>query len=848
MHVGEYSVLGLIGAGGMGEVYRARDVRLGRDIAIKLLPPSLLDDPTARARFHREARAVAALNHPNIVTIHEVGEFEQYPFIAFELVAGETLKDRIALGPLSVADTLAIAIPLAEGLRHAHERGVVHRDLKPQNIMVRPDGQVKILDFGLGKFVTAHQVSEDVTTTFTSGATEAGVILGTIGYTAPEHLQGHPVDARGDQFAFGAILYEMLTGRRAFSKETPFQTLSAIVEDDPTPVAALAPRVPSGLTTIVTRCLKKNPDQRFVTTGDLVLALRSLGDTVRPRAAFRRRGSIIAAAVVSVLVAAGAVTSPKWLPQFSGPVQVSAAPRRIVVLPFVNIDGDASGQAFADGMVELLTTRLSGFERQNRGLLVVAATEVRREGVTNARDAQRAFGATQVVSGSVQRSPGRIRLTLNLTDASTLEQTRGEVIEGNTIDVLAVQDAAVAALAGMLGAQAGSDVTRATQAPGAYDYYVQGRGYLQRFERLESVDSAIALFTRAIERDGSFALGRAALGEAFWRKYELTKDPALIATARTQVAMAVSSDPNSASVRISSGIVARATGAYETAVTELRRAVELEPANGDAHRELGAAYEALEKYAEAEATYRTAISIRPGDWSAYGAYGRFLAGRRRYPEALQQFEEVVKLTPDNARAYSNIGAVRLYLGQYDEAASAFERSVQIRRTPEALSNLGTYYFGRGRFAEAADRFRQSVELTGGNYRMWGNLGSAYHRVPDPARSRTAYEKAIALAKVELGVDSRNAEILADLADFSQAIGQRVDAREYARRALGLAAPTASVVLFKVAVVHEALGDRPQALNLLARAVDAGYPIGQVESALSLAELRKDPQYQSVVKR
>src|SRR6187397_1127084 len=196
--VGEYSVLGLIGAGGMGEVYRARDARLGRDIAIKLLPPWLLDDPAARARFDREARAVAALNHPNVVTIHEVGDYGDHPFIAFELVAGETLRERIARGPLTVSDTLAIALPIAEGLRHAHERGILHRDLKPQNIMVRPDGQVKILDFGLGKFVNAAPVAEDVTTTFRSSATESGKILGTLGYTAPEHLQGRPVDARSD--------------------------------------------------------------------------------------------------------------------------------------------------------------------------------------------------------------------------------------------------------------------------------------------------------------------------------------------------------------------------------------------------------------------------------------------------------------------------------------------------------------------------------------------------------------------------------------------------------------------------------------------------------------------------
>jgi len=826
-------------------VYRARDGRLGRDIAIKLLPPWLLDDPAARARFDREARAVAALNHPNVVTIHEVGEYDDHPFIAFELVAGETLRERIARAALPVTEALVIALAIAEGLRHAHERGIVHRDLKPQNIMVRPDGQVKILDFGLGKFVNAAPVPEDITTTFASSATEPGRILGTIGYTAPEHLQGHPVDARSDQFAFGAIVYEMLTGRRAFARETPFQTLTAIVEDEPAPLGALAPRVPVAVAAIVNRCLRKHPDQRFATTGDLVLALRSVGTTVRSRVSTVRR-SLIAAVLAVAMVAAGVLGS-RWLERSEGrPVAVTTAPRRLAVLPFMNVEGGPAGQAFADGMAELLTTRLSGFERSNRGLLIIAATEIRRESVTSARDAQRAFRATHVVSGTVQRWPDKIRLTLTLTDVATLAAIDGTVVEGQTIDALAIQDAAVTALAKMLDIQVDGAVTRATAAPGAYDYYVQGRGYLQRFERAESIDNAIERFTRAIERDPGFALGHAALGEAYWRKYELTRNPAFVAAARGHVKDALARDPDNIWVHISSGIVARGTGEYENAVSELKRALAIDSTNADAYRELGIAYEALERYDDAEATYLAAIRMRPGDWSAHGAFGRFLAARRRYPEALREFQRVLQLTPDNARAYSNIGGIHLFLGNDGEAAQAFERSVNIRRTPEALSNLGTYYFGRGRFGDAARAFQESADLSGSNYRIWGNLGSAYQWVPDPARSAKAFERAIDLAQAELRIDSRNAELLADLADFSQAVGRSAEARQFASRALR-AAPSTSVVLFKVAVTYEGLGDRKQALAVLTRAVRAGYPLSQIDSARSLSALRKDPGYPSATK-
>ena len=824
-------------------MYRAHDERLNREIALKVLPPSLVGDPDARARFQREARAVAALNHPNIVTIHEVGEDGDHPFIAFELVDGETLRDRIARGRLTTAEVLALACPIAEGLQHAHEHGVVHRDLKPENIMVRRDGQVKILDFGLGKMMEQPQVEEDVTTNFPTGATESGTFVGTVGYASPEHLIGRPVDARSDQFAIGAILYEMLTGRRAFARGTRIQTLNSIIEDEPAPIITLAPRTPRRLTAIVNRCLRKKPDDRFATTRELAEALRNARSAPQPWPATMLW---VAACLVPLLIVAGALLVPRLIEQRFAATTADPAQRRSVVLPFGTIGG--GDQAVADGLTELLTTQLSGFERENRGLFIVSATEVRREGVSNARDARRSFGATLVVSGNVLRTGNTIRLTLNLTDTVSLAQVQGKVIEGESVDVLSLHDDAVTTLAEMLGVQAAATDRGERAASGAYDHYVSGRGHLQRFERLDDVERAIELFGKAVMIDPGFALGHAALGEAVWRKYELTRDPALVVRARLHVKDAIARDSDNAQVHLSSGIVALGTGSYETAVSELKQAQLLDPMNADVYRELGRAYAEVKRYTDAEATYRKAIDMRPGDWSAYGALGQFLARRQRYAEALQQFQHVVRLTPDNARGYSNLGAVYLYLQQYDEAAKSLEQSVSIRATPEALSNLGTLYFNRGRFAEAAERFKRSVDLNGNNYRMWGNLGSAYNSVPDPEQSRAAYERASELAQAELRVDPRAAEILADLADFSQGVGRRTEARDYARRALAAAAPNDGNVLFKVAVAYEGLGDRTQALPVLDRAVRAGVPVDRMENSRSLADLRADPRYARIVNR
>ena len=840
--LGEYTVLGLIGAGGMGEVYRARDASLHRDIAVKVLPPGVAADPELRARFALEARAVAALNHPNIVTIFEINERGDRPYIAFELVDGVTLRDRLAEGPVPLNEALAIAQQVADGLAHAHDAGVIHRDIKPRNVMLRPNGQVKILDFGLGKFTTAALA--DATTTVVTAATARGEILGTAGYIAPEHIRGQAVDARADQFAFGALLYELLSGVAPFRKDTAIQTLNASLEAEPPALATVARGVPRTLAALVARCLAKDPALRYARTRDLVADLRAIVEETQvpaPRAVRSRwRGAIAASVLVVGGVTGVAVMRPDWS-AFSHAGTVSAAPRRIVVLPFANVGGDANGAAFADGMVELLTTKLSQLERFDENLLVVPASEVRRDAVASARDAQRAFGATLAVSGSIQRSAGRVRLTLNLVNAATLEQVGGRVLDGDASDVLGLQDAGMEALAGLLDlelAPAARQVLAAgaPAAPRAYDYYVQGRGYLQRFERVESIDTALELLTRAVEVDPQFAAARAAVGEAYWRKYELTKDAALVDRARAELRRAVEIDSGNAQVRFTAGLVARGTGEYESAVAELQRALTLDPSNGSAYRELGRAYEGLRQPASAEAAYRRGIAARPGDWSLYSVAAAFYAGQGRYDDALAHFRRVVELTPDNASAYSNLGGVQTMLKRYDEAAASFEKSVSIRQTGAALSNLGTLYFNQDRYAEAARAYERATRLDANNYRLWANLGSAYEQVPDEDAARAAFARAVSLAEAERRINPRDAQLAAEVAGLYATLQRSADAQAAAEHALSIARGDARV-LMTIAVAFDDAGDRRRALDALRRALAAGHSIDEITATPRLRALR-----------
>ncbi len=851
--IGVYEILGIIGRGGMGEVYRARDTRLDRVVALKTLPADLAHDPDRRQRFEREARLTSSLNHPNIVVVYDIGEHEGVNFIAMEYVEGETLYSLLRRGPLSAQVAAELAAQIADGLARAHGAGFIHRDLKPSNIMVTPERRAKILDFGLGKILAAESAETDVLTALGAHgpATTPGILLGTAAYMAPEQAQGRVADLRSDQFALGLILYEMLTGKHPFRRASSVQTLTAIIQDDAPPISALAPRTPEALVLIIDRCLAKDAGDRFESTTDLARALRDICDHLRsgrmlaPVVAVRKRSPRwVGAAVVGALVAAGAVAG--WPYLGTGP-SLLPGDKQVAVLPFTNVGGDATNQALADGLTEVLTTRLTQLERFAGSLRVVPATEVRQQQITSARDAHRVFGVNLVVSGSLQRVSDRLRVTLNVIDPATLRQVRADTLELALQDVSALQDEVLLRLTRLLDIEIAPEALAfvsagGTRAPGAYEFYLQGRGYLQRFERAENLDVALELFQRAIRLDPDYRLAHAAIAETYWRKYEATKDAAWVERARESGQTALRLSPALAQVRVTLGLMAIGTGRYEEAITELTAALTQDPANADAYRELGRAYDALGDTVRAETTFKTAIGARPGDWTAYNSLGRFYAAHRRQADAAAQFERVVALTPDNARGYSNLGSMYGLLGQWDRAFPALEKATALDPTGPNFSNVGTAYFRQGRFPDAVRTLERATELGTKDYQVWFNLASAYQWVPaGEAKARPAFERAADLAEQERRVNPRDALLVARLAACYAHLGDRERARQLVSEAEGLAPKNARVFLLS-AQVFEQIGDRGQALRRVFAALDRGLPKDEIESTRSLDALRNDPAY------
>jgi tetratricopeptide (TPR) repeat protein/tRNA A-37 threonylcarbamoyl transferase component Bud32 len=847
--IGVYEILGHLGAGGMGEVYRARDTRLGRIVAIKFLSSDALTDRYARERLAREAQLASSLNHPNIVTVYDIGEEEGHPFIVMELIEGESLYRRLITKSLKTREVLDIACQVADGLAAAHGAGVVHRDLKPQNIMLTTDGRAKIVDFGLSKQAPGSSGPDELTAKG-SALTADHLVLGSAGYMAPEQVAGQVVDGRADQFALGAVLYEMLSGKRAFKKGTSVQTMASIIEDEPPSLFDLSPAVPEPVVALVERCLAKSPDRRYASTYDLARDLHDLRDgivsgarsstrAVPPRPQPRRWW--LAAAVVAVAAAAiGASLLMRERP--TSAVQQAATPaiRLIAVLPFTNVTRDPVDQVFCEGLVETLASSLTQLERFQRTLRVVPASEVRREQAASAKEAHDAFGA-------LQRGPSSVRLTLNLVDAVQLHQLASRTITVVPGQDEKTQDSVIDVTTALLDLQLDPEARRALTAGGtsggeAYQQYVQGRGYLQRFDRAENIDLAIERFTRAISADSQYALAHAGLGEAYWRKYESDGNAAWIERAVDSCGQALKIDDRLAPVHVTLALIARGRGRYEEAVAVAGRAIELDPLNSDGYRELGRAYEALNQPADAEATYQRAIRARNDDWLAYNTLGSFYYARARYAEAETAYRRVLELTPDNTRAYNNLGATLFALRRPEEGAAMWERSVALRPTYSAVSNLGTYYYDRGRYTDAARSFERAVTLMPNDHRVWRNLGAALYWAPgERDKAAAAYERAVALAEQARKINPRQIDLLAQLADGYSMLGRQREARE-AAIAVEQLGPKDPAVLYMLTGVYEQLGDRAAALAWLEKALAAGYQRERVERSPSLAELRKDERY------
>jgi len=837
--VGRYRLIRELGRGGFGRVWEAED-EAGRAVALKALKrgahPALREE-----RLLQEADVAARLSHPAIVPVLDMGHCAHGPWLAMELLRGETLASRLGREAPAPEEGLRIALAIAGGVAHAHAHGVVHRDLKPGNVFVCRDGQVKLLDFGL-----AHAFG----TVKAAGGTPA--------YMAPEQWRGAPEDERSDVFSLGVILHQLLAGA------LPFPAGAGQTVEGGGLAPALEVEGAPRLGRLVARMLERDPVRRPRHGQEVLAELERVdpgalgGVRVLPaprlrRAATPRRHAVLlggAGLAALALLALGSAVGPGPRPR-PGLRAPLPAQMRLAVLPFEEVGGGPAEAALAAGLGELVTARLRQLEPLRQSLRVVAAQEVARQGVRSPREAKSAFDATLALLGSVRTGGGRLTLAASLVDADTADLLAAFDVEAPRGESQALEQKLVARVAEALqlelASAAGHSLPREPPAaPGAYEFYLQGRGYLQRHDKAENLESAISVLDRALERDPSYALAWAGKAEALLRRYEVSREARFLAEARSAGLRAQELGAALAPVHLTLGLIRATAGEHAEAVRSFQQALEAEPRNADAMRELARSLDAGGHPEEAEAAFRRAIELRPDSWAAYKDLARYTLGRGRVADALPLFQRVVELTPDNYIGHANLGAAQFHLGELERAAEAMERSLALRPSPLAYSNLGTIRYYQQRFGEAVAAFRKSVELTPADAAAWGELADALRAAGRREEAREASRQAVGLAEKELQINPRDGEGWGRLAMWQAALGDRARSLASMSRAIDLA-PVTGVTRFRQALVYEQAGRRAAALEAVRAALAAGHPRVEIAGAPPLEPLRRDPRYAALVK-
>jgi len=860
-----YRLVERIGSGGMGVVYRAEDTHLDRIVALKVLPADAVADPERRRRFVQEAKAASALNHANIIHVYDIGSADGIDFIAMEHVSGQTLDQAIGSRGLALDDALKCAAQVAGALAAAHAAGIVHRDVKPANVMVTGKGVVKVLDFGLAKLMERDEGLGPATTLARPALTEQGTIVGTVAYMSPEQAEGKPIDARSDIFSFGSVLYEMVAGRRAFAGDSTVGTLAAILHQEPAPIEGIPPE----LEQIIARCLRKEPDRRIQHMDDVALALEELRDAAR---ASRSRG----AASLSVAAPGAGSRSTSWWVWPAGALLCvlsaaaalvvgnvggirdrltgSAGPspiRSIAVLPLENLSGNPEQEYFVDGMTDAITTelgKLSGFDKVSAW----QSMKVYKKTTKSLGEIAGEVDVDALVQGVVLREGNRVRISSTLFRISPEKQLWANSYDRELREVLSLQSEVAQAIArevgvSIAGRQGGTSAAAMSVNPEAYDYYLRGSHYLEQRSDQASLRVSVQMLERAVTLDPGFSLAYAKLAYAhvyLWMNY-YDRTEARRDAARDAARKALQLQPDSAVARWAMGCVYyRGYLDYARALQELDAAQKINPNDSHVEETIAGVKRRQGRFDDAAAHYEKATSLSPNFATHFFDLAVTYSLLRRYGDADRPFQRALSLDPQ-AQFFARRAWFALLSGRPDVARATL---AEARDKSLSYVLLPYYWFQLERYAGRNDAALSALASEPAEAFEWQWFyvpkaflqADALASMGQPEAARRAYDAARQLLEDRLRSQPDDDRYYGSLGAAYAGLGRKKEAIEAGKKGMDLCPPgkeawRATFRVADMARIYVMVGDPAEAIRQLDNLLS-------VPGEISTYALQNDPTW------
>jgi serine/threonine protein kinase/tetratricopeptide (TPR) repeat protein/TolB-like protein len=856
---GRYEILALLGEGGMGAVYKAKDREVERVVALKLIRPEMASNPSILARFKQELMTAHQVTHKNVIRIYDLSEADGVKFITMEFVEGSDLRQLYReKGKLPPEEAVDIIRQVCMALDAAHSAGIIHRDLKPQNIMRDKTGRILVMDFGLARSVQSE------------GMTQTGALLGTIEYMSPEQAMGKTLDQRSDLFAVGLIFYELLSGKMPFKAETAMASLLMRNQERAVPLADIDATVPAGLSDIVSRCLERDLERRYASAAEIIADLDAwqgkrpvmASIIMQPPGQPRVIPWKWIAPAATVLVFSGlflAIPKTRHL-LFSAPgtggrpgilnpgLPALSQGKFVAVMPF-RVIGDQSSLGYvADGLGEAVSTKL--FEVKDVRLTSPTET-AKMDPKTPLPQVAKDLGVNLIVHGTVQGSSDNLRITVNLENLAD-DRHWSQEFPGVAGDLLTLEDQIFAKLVDALEAKTtDKEMAAVTAHPTenieAYNLYLKGRNALGGTPDEKTIQAAMNFFEGALQKDTGFALAYSGLADANLAMYGQKKDKYWSERAVDAAKKAAQLNDKLPEVHFALGSAYASTGQTVQAIAEDKRALELSPNSDEAYRRLGNAYIASGQKDEAIRALEKAVELNSYYWYNQSALGNAYYRFGDLDKAVKAYQQVVQLEPENPIGYSNLGAAYFTMGKYDESIAAFQKSLQIKPTADTYSNLGTIFFYQKRYPEAISMFEKAVEMSPEDETNTGNLADGYRLAGNTAKAQATYDKAISLAYKELRVNPRDASVMGRMALYYSKKGDTQQGKDFVKRARAIDGSDAYLI-YVSAVVRTIANEPADAVKDLAVALQKGFSVKDASVEPEFAPLFSRPDYQALLKK